>query len=69
MFRYRSDKMNSIIAVICLVGVASTDECFFAINKDFLNYTVIPPDMDTSVTCLSIVENDIAALDSFHLCR
>ena len=71
MFRHRSDKMKSIVAVICFVGAALTDECFFVINKDFLNYTAIPQDMDTSDTCLSIVKNDIAVLDntSFQLYR
>ena len=52
------------MVVVYVIGSASADKCFFTINKVSFNYTAVPQNINTSVTCLNIAQNKIVVLDN-----
>ena len=62
-------KMTIILTtVLCLISTISST-CILTVNKDNSDYTSVPQDINISVTCLSLVDNEISVIDntSFHL--
>ena len=62
-------KMIMIVTTALCLIITVSSTCTWPVNKDKRGYTSVPQDIDISVTCLSLVDNEISIIDNtiFHL--